>query len=241
VDRYLRVCARHPLAARPELWLGIGGRGPVTPDGIYQIVAQAGRKAGVAVYPHRFRHHFSLPVSTRRSRGRPDGTQRLDLPADAPTLRRQRPQRPSPPHLRPHHERPAMSHHRPKGTEARTATSRPRPQITVHQCRPPEHAPPRLLGRPYGEVPAVRGSFSVRPPPSGRASFPASGSPVTYAVVLTRTPSTASAFCISHTVPSPGVRSPVPLRLAGGFPASLGGALLPRLLWELRRHRTRVP
>jgi integrase/recombinase XerD len=59
VDRYLRVRARHPLAARPELWLGIGGRGPVTPDGIYQIVANVGSKAGVAVYPHRFRHHFS--------------------------------------------------------------------------------------------------------------------------------------------------------------------------------------
>jgi integrase len=25
----------------------------------YQIVARIGRKAGVAVYPHRFRHHFS--------------------------------------------------------------------------------------------------------------------------------------------------------------------------------------
>jgi site-specific recombinase XerD len=59
VDRYLRVRARHPLASRPELWLGTGGRGPVTPDGIYQIVAKAGKKAGVAVYPHRFRHHFS--------------------------------------------------------------------------------------------------------------------------------------------------------------------------------------
>jgi len=44
VDRYLRVRAKHPLAARPELWLGISGRGPVTPDGIYQIVAQAGKK-----------------------------------------------------------------------------------------------------------------------------------------------------------------------------------------------------
>src|SRR5262249_9105423 len=38
-----------------------------------------------------------------------------------------------------------------------------------------------------------------------------------------------------------GVRSPVPLRPAGGFPASLGRSLLLRLLWELRRHRTRVP
>jgi site-specific recombinase XerD len=59
VDRYLRARAKHPLAARPELWLGTGGRGPVTPDGIYQIVVKAGRRAGVAVYPHRFRHHFS--------------------------------------------------------------------------------------------------------------------------------------------------------------------------------------
>jgi site-specific recombinase XerD len=59
VDRYLRVRAKHALAARPELWLRIGGRGPVTPDGIYQVVARAGKRAGVAVYPHRFRHHFS--------------------------------------------------------------------------------------------------------------------------------------------------------------------------------------
>ena len=59
MDRYLRARAKHPLAGRPELWLGTGGRGPVTPDGIYQIVAKAGKRAGVAVYPHRFRHHFS--------------------------------------------------------------------------------------------------------------------------------------------------------------------------------------
>jgi hypothetical protein len=32
-------------------------RGAGDPDGIYQIVAQAGKKAGVAVYPDRFRHH----------------------------------------------------------------------------------------------------------------------------------------------------------------------------------------
>jgi integrase/recombinase XerD len=51
VDRYLRVHATHALAARPELWLGIGGRGPLTPDGIYQIVANVGRKAGVGRVP----------------------------------------------------------------------------------------------------------------------------------------------------------------------------------------------
>ena len=38
-------------------------------------------------------------------RTRPDGTQRLDLPADAHPLRRQRPRRPGPPQLRPHHGR----------------------------------------------------------------------------------------------------------------------------------------
>jgi len=59
VDRYLRARAKHPLAGRPELWLGTGGREPVTPDGIYQIVVKAGKRTGVAVYPHRFRHHFS--------------------------------------------------------------------------------------------------------------------------------------------------------------------------------------
>jgi hypothetical protein len=38
----------------------------VTPDGIYQIVAKAGKKAGVAVYPHRFRHLLgSLPEMSR--------------------------------------------------------------------------------------------------------------------------------------------------------------------------------
>ena len=59
LDRYLRVRARHPEAARPQLWLGAGGRGPLTPNGIYQAVARAGERVGVAVYPHRFRHHFS--------------------------------------------------------------------------------------------------------------------------------------------------------------------------------------
>src|SRR5271166_6275557 len=39
------------------------------------------------------------------------------------------------------------------------------------------------LGRPYGEVPAVRGSFSVRPPAEPDVpAFPASGSLVTFAV-----------------------------------------------------------
>jgi integrase/recombinase XerD len=58
LDRYLRVRARHPQAARPELWLGISGREPLTSDGIYQVVAKRGEECGVELYPHRFRHHF---------------------------------------------------------------------------------------------------------------------------------------------------------------------------------------
>jgi len=59
IDRYLRARARHPQAWRPQLWLGAGGRGPLTAAGIYQMTARRGRDAGIAVHPHRFRHHFS--------------------------------------------------------------------------------------------------------------------------------------------------------------------------------------
>jgi site-specific recombinase XerD len=60
LDRYLRARARHPQAWRPQLWLAVNSRGPLmTAAGIYQAVARRGRQAGVSVYPHRFRHHFS--------------------------------------------------------------------------------------------------------------------------------------------------------------------------------------
>ncbi len=59
VDRYLRVRAGHEQSYRLGLWLGTGGRGPLTPNGIYQMVKRRGDQAGVRVYPHRFRHHFS--------------------------------------------------------------------------------------------------------------------------------------------------------------------------------------
>ncbi len=59
LDRYLRARARHAQAWRPQLWLGVNNRGPLTATGIYQVVARRGRQAGVNVYPHRFRHHFS--------------------------------------------------------------------------------------------------------------------------------------------------------------------------------------
>jgi hypothetical protein len=59
LDRYLRVRAKHEQAHRRGLWLGTGGRGPLTGNGIYQMVKRRGEQAGVAVSPHRFRHHFS--------------------------------------------------------------------------------------------------------------------------------------------------------------------------------------
>jgi integrase len=59
LDRYLRARARHAQAHRPQLWLGVNNRGPLTATGIYQIVARRSRQCGVSVYPHRFRHHFS--------------------------------------------------------------------------------------------------------------------------------------------------------------------------------------
>ena len=54
LDRYLRARARHPQAWRPQLWLGVNGRGPMTTAGIYQAVARRGRRwrpgpAGLAV------------------------------------------------------------------------------------------------------------------------------------------------------------------------------------------------
>ena len=59
LDRYIRVRARHAQAYRPQLWLGVNNRGPMTANGIYQMIVRRGRQCGVAVYPHRFRHHFS--------------------------------------------------------------------------------------------------------------------------------------------------------------------------------------
>jgi site-specific recombinase XerD len=59
LDRYIRARARHAQACRPQLWLGVNNRGPMTASGIYQVIARRGRECGVEVSPHRFRHHFS--------------------------------------------------------------------------------------------------------------------------------------------------------------------------------------
>src|SRR3984957_16556886 len=82
LDRYLRARSRHAQAWRPQLWLGAGNREPLTAAGIYQMIARRGQQCSVDAYPHRFRHHFSHTWLDRGGRGRPDGTQRVDLPAD---------------------------------------------------------------------------------------------------------------------------------------------------------------
>ena len=103
LDRYIRVRARHAQAYRPQLWLGVNNRGPVDserhlPDDCPPWPPERGGRSSAPV-PSSLQPHL---VPGRR-RGRPDGTERVDLPADAAPLRRQRPRRTSPPQLRPHH------------------------------------------------------------------------------------------------------------------------------------------
>jgi site-specific recombinase XerD len=44
LDRYIRARARHAQAYRPQLWLGLNNRGPMTASGIYQVIS---RRAGL--------------------------------------------------------------------------------------------------------------------------------------------------------------------------------------------------
>ena len=60
LDRYLPARSRHAQAHRPQLWLGVGNREPLTGAGIYQMIARRGRQADVDAFPHRFRHHSWL-------------------------------------------------------------------------------------------------------------------------------------------------------------------------------------
>jgi hypothetical protein len=59
LDRYIRARSRHAQAWRPQLWLGVSNRGPMTASGIYQMISRRGRQCGLHAWPHRFRHHFS--------------------------------------------------------------------------------------------------------------------------------------------------------------------------------------
>jgi hypothetical protein len=93
----------HAYAAKAQLWLGIKNRPSMTASGIYQMVARRGDEAGVgqpAQVPAQLLPHLARQG---RSRGRPQGAQRLELGPDAAPLRCQRQGSPCPPQLRPNH------------------------------------------------------------------------------------------------------------------------------------------
>jgi site-specific recombinase XerD len=58
LDRYLGVRDEHRLSHLPHLW--VGRNGPMTPSGIYQVVHDRARAAGLpAMHPHQLRHAFA--------------------------------------------------------------------------------------------------------------------------------------------------------------------------------------
>ena len=58
LDRYLRARRRMPFSDSPMLW--VGSRGPLTSDGIAQMLERRSRAAGLGrVNPHRLRHSFA--------------------------------------------------------------------------------------------------------------------------------------------------------------------------------------
>ncbi len=58
LDRYLRARRAHRDAGRPELW--IGHLGPMTDNGLYQVLKKRAEAAGLGnVHPHQLRHSFA--------------------------------------------------------------------------------------------------------------------------------------------------------------------------------------
>jgi integrase len=58
LDRYLRARNQYSNADKPNLWLGMNG--PMTESGIYQVVQERAKKAGLdGVYTHLFRHTYA--------------------------------------------------------------------------------------------------------------------------------------------------------------------------------------
>lgn len=59
IDRYKRLRALDKYAEHARLWLAVKGRGPLTDNGIRQIVERHGERIGADLYPHLFRHDFT--------------------------------------------------------------------------------------------------------------------------------------------------------------------------------------
>jgi integrase len=70
LDRYLRARPGTPRPGGRTCGLGVNNRGPMTANGIHQMIVRRGRQCGVDAWPHRFRHHFS---HTWLDRGGPEG------------------------------------------------------------------------------------------------------------------------------------------------------------------------
>lgn len=59
LDRYIRARRTHRLAVDPALWLGDRGKGPISPDGVHQMLGRRAAEAGLSLHPHQLRHHFA--------------------------------------------------------------------------------------------------------------------------------------------------------------------------------------
>ncbi len=57
LDGYVRARRRHPRAASDMLWLADAGRGPMTADGLAQMLGR--RAVGLTLHPHQLRHTFA--------------------------------------------------------------------------------------------------------------------------------------------------------------------------------------
>jgi len=59
LDRYLRARSGHAQAASPALWLGEKNKGPMTSNGVAQMIRRRGSAVGLDLHPHQLRHTFA--------------------------------------------------------------------------------------------------------------------------------------------------------------------------------------
>ena len=59
LDRYERLREKDRRADAATYWLSEKGRGPMSSNGIYQMVKRRGRLIGLELHPHMFRHTFA--------------------------------------------------------------------------------------------------------------------------------------------------------------------------------------
>jgi site-specific recombinase XerD len=59
LDRYERLREKDRRAGEGAYWLSEKGRGPMSSNGIYQMVKRRGRLIGLDLHPHMFRHTFA--------------------------------------------------------------------------------------------------------------------------------------------------------------------------------------